>query len=651
MTPIMSSSPMSATEPNPKKRRFRLPRPTRRQRFAFYGVGITICLAINIWAANEATRVNRMHVPYSPFFVQQIRTGNVEAITSRGTAIQGRLKRAAKPPSSRTSSRNFSTEIPSFANTQQLDRLLESRGVAVNAEPLQTSGPWWERLLLGVVPTVLLLLLLFWLFRRMTSGGGGAGAFGRSRAKRYEPNSSQTTFAEVAGIDEAKAELTEIVDFLRSPERYNRLGGRIPRGVLLSGPPGTGKTLLARAVAGEAEVPFFSLSASEFVEAVVGIGASRVRDLFRQAKEAAPAIVFIDELDAIGRSRSSGSIPGGSEEREQTLNQILTEMDGFTPSTNLIVIAATNRPDILDKALLRPGRFDRRVVVRPPDRAGRRLILDVHSRNVPLAPDVDLNMLASTTPGMAGADLANLVNEAALAAARRGDDHVGPDDFTVALEKILLGAERKLMLTDDDRRRTAYHEAGHALAGMLIPKADPVRKISIIPRGGSLGVTLSSPDSDRFNYSDDDLLAAARVLLAGRAAEQLVFGGLTSGAESDLEQLTRIARHMVGRWGMSDAIGFVTILDGEGSNAASPETLALLDVEVRRIADAAYADILALLRSERPRLDALAEALLEQETLDADEAYKAVGLEKPLRREEHPPLAVAETSIPAGDPD
>jgi len=626
-----------------------LPRPTRRQRFAFYGVGIGICLVINIWAANQATRVNRMHVPYSPFFLKQIRDGNVEAITSRGTAIQGRLKLAAKPSPSRAAGKNFSTEIPSFANTQQLDRLLESRGVSVNAEPLQTSGPWWERLLLGVVPTVLLLLLLYWLFRRMTSGGAGASAFGRSRAKRYEPNSSQTTFAEVAGIDEAKAELTEIVDFLRNPERYNRLGGRIPRGVLLSGPPGTGKTLLARAVAGEADVPFFSLSASEFVEAVVGIGASRVRDLFRQAKEAAPAIVFIDELDAIGRSRSAGSIPGGSEEREQTLNQILTEMDGFTPSTNLIVIAATNRPDILDRALLRPGRFDRRVAVRPPDRAGRRLILEVHTRNVPLAPDVDLNMLASTTPGMAGADLANLVNEAALAAARRGDEHVAPDDFTVALEKILLGAERKLMLTDDDRRRTAYHEAGHALAGMLIPDADPVRKISIIPRGASLGVTLSSPDSDRFNYSDTDLLAATRVLLAGRAAEQLVFGGLTSGAESDLEQLTRIARHMVGRWGMSDAIGFVTILDGEGSSAAAPETLALLDVEVRRIADAAYADILALLRSERARLDALAEALLEQETLDADEAYSAVGLEKPLRREEHPPLAVAETSIPDGD--
>jgi cell division protease FtsH len=650
MTLIVSLSPMPSPGTSPKKRRARLPRPTRRQRFVFYGVGITILLAFNIWAANQAIQGHRIHVSYSPFFLTQIRNGNVEAITSKGTAIQGRLKRATKPPGSTSAEKNFSTEIPSFANTSQLDHLLESRHVSVNAQPLQTNGPWWEQLLLGVVPTILFLLLLYWLFRKMAGGGGGIGSFGRSRAKRYEPSASPTTFAEVAGIDEAKAELTEIVDFLRSPERYNRLGGRIPRGVLLSGPPGTGKTLLARAVAGEADVPFFSLSASEFVEAVVGIGASRVRDLFKQAKEAAPAIVFIDELDAIGRTRStSGSIGGGGEEREQTLNQILTEMDGFSPSTSIIVIAATNRPDILDKALLRPGRFDRRVVVRPPDRIGRRLILEVHTRNVPLAPDVDLDMLASTTPGMAGADLANLVNEAALAAARRGDEHVSPDDFTVALEKILLGAERKLMLTDDDRRRTAYHEAGHALAGMLIPGADPVRKISIIPRGASLGVTLSTPDSDRFNYTDTELLAAARVLLAGGAAEEIVFGGLTSGAESDLEQLTRIARYMVGRWGMSDAIGFMTVLDGEGLSMASPETLALVDAEVRRIADTAHSDIVALLRDERTRLDALAKALLDQETLDADEAYKAVGLVRPPRREEHPPLAVVESAITASD--
>jgi cell division protease FtsH len=629
----------------------RLPRPARRQRFAFYAVGITVCLLINLWAANQATQVRRMHVAYSPFFVKQIRNGNVERITSKGTAIQGRLKRPIKAPGANAAGREFSTEIPAFANTQQLDALLERNGVSVNAQPLQSSVPWWERFLLGVVPTILLLLILFWLFRRVT-GGGGLGGFGRSRAKRYQSSSSSTTFAEVAGIDDAKVELTEIVDFLRNPEKYNRLGGRIPRGVLLSGPPGTGKTLLARAVAGEAHVPFFSLSASEFVEAVVGIGASRVRDLFRQAAEAAPAIVFIDELDAIGRSRSAGVVPGGSEEREQTLNQILTEMDGFTPATSIIVIAATNRPDILDKALLRPGRFDRRVAVRAPDRSGRRLILEVHTRDVPLAPDVDLDTLASTTPGMAGADLANLVNEAALAAARRDDDHVTGDDFTVALEKILLGAERKVMLTEDDRRRTAYHEAGHALAGMLIPGADPVRKISIIPRGASLGITLSSPDSERFNYSDTELLAVARVLLAGRAAEQLVFGGFTSGAESDLEQLTRIARHMVGRWGMSEAIGFVSVLDREGSGAAAPETLAVLDVEVRRIAEVAYKDILALLRTERPRLDALAEALLEQETLDADDAYRAAGIVLPPRREEHPPLVVAEfsrTGIPSRD--
>ena len=384
--------------------------------------------------------------------------------------------------------RDFTTEIPSFADTKQLDRLLDAHRVSLNAEPLQRQAPFWERFVAGVVPTILLLLLLYWLFRKTT--GGGIGGLGRSRAERYEQSATSITFAEVAGIDEAKAELTEIVDFLKNPERYHRLGGRIPRGVLLSGAPGTGKTLLARAVAGEAGVPFFSLSASEFIEAVVGIGASRVRDLFKKAKESAPAIVFIDELDAIGRTRSSTGFGAGSEEREQTLNQILTEMDGFTPATDVIVIAATNRPDVLDKALLRPGRFDRRIAVSAPDRAGRRLILEVHSREVPLAHDVDLAEVASRTPGMAGADLANLVNEAALTAARRGESEVSFDDFMFALERILLGAERKLMMTESDRRRTAYHEAGHALAGMLIPGADPVRKVTIIPRGGALGVTL-----------------------------------------------------------------------------------------------------------------------------------------------------------------
>jgi len=623
-------------------RRSGLRLPSRRSRFIFYGVGISTLLIFNIWAANNALRHPRAHVPYSPFFVAQIKAGNVESITSTGTAIQGRLRHAVRFKAGSDRARDFATEIPSFADTKQLDQLLQQHNVSVNAEPLQRQAPLWERFVAGVVPTILLLLLLFWLFRKMT-GGGGIGGLGRSRAARYEPSPTSITFAEVAGIDEAKAELTEIVDFLKNPERYHRLGGRIPRGVLLSGAPGTGKTLLARAVAGEAGVPFFSLSASEFIEAVVGIGASRVRDLFKKAKEAAPAIVFIDELDAIGRARSSTGFGAGSEEREQTLNQILTEMDGFTPSTDLIVIAATNRPDVLDKALLRPGRFDRRIAVNAPDRAGRRLILEVHARDVPLAADADLAEIASRTPGMAGADLANLVNEAALTAARRGEDEVSFDDFMSALERILLGAERKMMMTEEDRRRTAYHEAGHALAGMLIDGADPLRKVTIIPRGGALGVTLSSPDNDRFNYTNHELNAKIRVLLAGRAAEQMVFGELTSGAESDLDQLTTIARYMVGRWGMSATVGMMAALDGDNRGNASPETLALLDVEVRRIADEAYADIVSLLREERDRLDALAEALLVHETLDAEDAYRAVGLVRPVVEELRPPLTVQDT--------
>ena len=628
----------------PSRRRSGLRLPSRRTRFIFYGVGITLLLLFNIWAANNALQRHRERVPYSPFFVQQIRAGNVESIISTGTAIQGRLRHAVKVAPSGEVARDFTTEIPTFADTSQLDRLLESHHVSVNATPLQRQAPLWERMVAGVVPTLLFLALLFWLFRRMTRGGGGiAGGLGRSKAELYEPSDSSITFAEVAGIDDAKAELTEIVDFLKNPERYHRLGGRIPRGVLLSGGPGTGKTLLARAVAGEGGVPFFSLSASEFVEAVVGVGAARVRDLFKKAKEAAPAIVLIDELDAIGRARSGSGFGAGSEEREQTLNQILTEMDGFTPATDLIVIAATNRPDVLDKALLRPGRFDRRIAVSAPDRAGRRLILDVHTRGVPLAAAVDLDEIATRTPGMAGADLANLVNEAALTAARRGEAEVDFADFANALDKVLLGTERKVMLTEDDRRRTAYHEAGHALVGMLTPGAYPLRKVTIIPRGASLGTTLSLPDTDRFNYTDRELNARVRVLVAGRAAEQLVFGELTSGAEGDLDQLTTVARYMVGRWGMSSSVGMMAVLDSDSRGNASPETLALMDAEVRRIGDEAYADAMAVLRDERDRLDALAEALLAHETLDAEDAYAAVGLVRPVAEDPHPPLTVQDT--------
>jgi cell division protease FtsH len=439
----------------------------------------------------------------------------------------------------------------------------------------------------------------------------------------------------VAGIDEAKAELTEVVDFLRHPEKYRKLGGRIPHGVLLSGPPGTGKTLLARAVAGEADVPFFSMAASEFVEAIVGVGASRVRDLFTQAKEAAPAIVFIDELDAIGRSRTSGvaGFSGGNDEREQTLNQILTEMDGFDSSTNVIVIGATNRPDVLDQALLRPGRFDRRIAVQPPDRAGREAILKVHTRGVPLAPDVDLGRIASTTPGMVGADLANLVNEAALLAARRSHDVVDESDFTDALERIVLGAERQVMMSEEDRRRTAYHEGGHAIVGMLTDGADPVRKVSIIPRGMALGVTFAAPESDRFNYRQPEVQAKINVALGGRAAEEVVYGETSTGAESDIQQLTEIARQMVGRWGMSAAIGPIAVIPRDGAGPflpgaaeVSPDTQRVVDEEVRRIVEESHQQVVALLRQNRSKLDSLADALLEHETLDEEDAYAAAGV-------------------------
>jgi cell division protease FtsH len=605
----------------------------RSNRIVIWLVLIAVMLGFNFWAASRATEITRIRVPYSPFFLQEVRKGNVVSIRSRGTAIQGDFKSATKPPRTSTASVHFATEIPAFADTNQLSRLLQTHGVVVNAQALDSGVVWWKSLLYGFGPTILFLLLLFWLFRRM-SAGRMVSAFGRSRARRYQAGVESVTFADVAGIDEAKQELTEIVDFLRDPEKYRRLGGRIPRGVLLSGPPGTGKTLLARAVAGEAGAPFFSMSASEFVEAIVGVGASRVRDLFRQAKQESPSIVFIDELDAVGRARSTaGGGFGGSDEREQTLNQILTEMDGFDPSTNVIVIGATNRIDVLDQALLRPGRFDRRVVVQAPDREGRRLVLEVHTRDVPLAPDVDLGRIAATTPGMVGADLANLVNEAALLAARLGRTEVTASDFAQSLEKIVLGAERKIMMTQADRRRTAIHEAGHALVGMLTVGADPVRKITIVPRGQALGVTLSSPDVDRFNYSRAELEALVKFALGGRAAEEVVFGDQTTGAEGDIDQVTKIVRQMVGRWGMSSTIGMVAVLPRDGSNplaeSTSPRTLELVDEEVRRTIEAAYEEVVALLSAERSRLDALAEALLEQETLDQIDAYRIAGLAEP----------------------
>ena len=592
-------------------------------------------LALNIYLGSRAMEgPSRPRVPYSPFFLQQVRDGNVKEITSKGTAIQGTFKEEEQYGDSEASDR-FKTEIPAFADNDALAKLLQSKGVIVNAQPLDTGTPWWQSLLLFFGPTILFVALIFFITRRAGNVQNVLGSFGRSRASRYQPSSDRVTFKDVAGIDEAKDELSEVVDFLRRPDRYRKLGGRIPRGVLLAGSPGTGKTLLARAVAGEANVPFFSIAASEFVEAIVGVGASRVRDLFAQAKEAAPAIVFIDELDAIGRSRTSGvaGFSGGNDEREQTLNQILTEMDGFDPSTNVIVIGATNRPDVLDQALLRPGRFDRRVFVQPPDRAGREAILKVHTRGVPLTPDVDLGRIAATTPGMVGADLANLVNEAALLAARRSHDAVTEADFTDSLERIVLGAERQVMMTEEDRRRTAYHEAGHAVVGMLTEGADPVRKVSIIPRGMALGVTFAAPETDRYNYREPEAYAKIKVALGGRAAEEVVFKEISTGAESDIAQLTEIARQMVGRWGMSPEIGPVAVLPRDGAgpflpagSEVSPDTQRLVDAEVRRIVDESHSQVVELLEENRGKLDSLAAALLEHETLDEKDAYAAAGV-------------------------
>jgi cell division protease FtsH len=560
-------------------------------------------------------------------FKGQVGAKNIAEVFARGDSIQGELRKPAKNPAKEKETyKRFTTERPTFARDDLLAELTAG-GTRVRATPLVQQRGIFTNLLISVAPFLLLIGFYLWMFKRQ-QGGMSQFMGGRGR-KPVDPESVRVTFEDVAGIDEVEAEINEVVDFLKNPGKYRKLGARAPKGVLLAGPPGTGKTLLARATAGEAQVPFFSASASEFIEMIVGVGASRVRELFGEARKVAPAIIFIDEIDTIGRARGGARAVGGHDEREQTLNQILTEMDGFSGSEGVVVLAATNRPDVLDPALLRPGRFDRTIMVHAPDQKGRVEILRVHTRKVPLAPEVNLDRLASSTPGMTGADLANLVNEAALMAARRGHETVQMSDLTDALEKVQLGTARSVVMPEAERRRTAYHEAGHALLGMLQPGADPVRKVSIVPRGRALGVTLSTPETDRYGYDANYLRGRIIGALGGMAAEREVFDVVTTGAENDLEHVTRIARSMIGRWGMSERVGALSVLPSEGDPRMAGVSEALLEVvdeEVRKLVEQCFADARRLLRENRDKLDAIVEQLLKSETLDQAEVYAAAGI-------------------------
>jgi cell division protease FtsH len=566
-----------------------------------------------------------VELPYSSFY-QQVMNGNVKDAIFQGQDITGDFK---NPISLTGSNGNIGlanqyhlTQIPN--GDPNLIPLLNTYHVQFQAKPVPGNNGFLI-VLLNLLPLILVFGVIFFIVRRATQSQQNVFSFGKTRAKVVPGDRPSTTFADVAGVDEAKYDLVEVVEFLKTPQKFQRLGGKIPRGVLLVGPPGTGKTLLARAVAGEARVPFFSMSGSEFVEVLVGVGASRVRDLFDQAKKAAPSIIFIDEIDAVGRQR--GTSINSNDEREQTLNQLLVEMDGFDTRQAVVVIAATNRPDGLDKALLRPGRFDRRVVVERPDWNGRLAILKIHSRGVPLAKDVDLITIARATPGMVGADIANLVNEAALLAARRNLIAVTQNCFDAALDKILIGAERPLVLSEADLNVIAYHESGHALTGLLQEDVDPVTKVTIVPRGQTLGVTQYTPLDDRYNYSKEYLEAQLVTALGGRAAEQVAIGRITTGAENDLQRVTAIAHQMVTHWGMSERLGTISFSERDdpfagnvlvtGSREYSEQTASIIDEEVNSIVKSAYDRAVNLLTSHRESLDGIARSLRLHETLDA----------------------------------
>ncbi|MBW6393139.1 ATP-dependent zinc metalloprotease FtsH [Billgrantia antri] len=566
-------------------------------------------------------------------FVQQVQNQQIRSVTIDGYTITGE----------RADGSQFQTIRPAAEDPKLMDDLLANNVTVVGKEPQQQS--LWTRLLIASFPILLILAIFMFFMRQMQGGGGGKGgpmSFGKSKAKLLSQDQIKTTFADVAGCDEAKEEVEELVDFLRDPSKFQRLGGTIPRGVLMVGPPGTGKTLLAKSIAGEAKVPFFSISGSDFVEMFVGVGASRVRDMFEQAKKQAPCIIFIDEIDAVGRSRGAG-MGGGNDEREQTLNQLLVEMDGFEANEGIIVIAATNRPDVLDPALLRPGRFDRQVVVPLPDIRGREHILNVHLRKVPLADDVKPSLIARGTPGFSGADLANLVNEAALFAARRNKRLVGMEELDLAKDKIMMGAERRSMvMTDKEKLNTAYHESGHAIIGLVMPEHDPVYKVTIIPRGRALGVTMFLPEQDRYSLSRQQIISQICSLFGGRIAEEMTLGpnGVTTGASNDIKRATELAHNMVAKWGLSEEMGPIMYDEDEshqflggpgqgGSKLKSGETTTRLDKEVRKIIDECYAKAKQILEENRDKLDAMAEALMQYETIDADQLRDIMEGRKP----------------------
>ncbi len=612
--------------------------------FALWVIIFLLVLALVTLFQNPGHRSGGSDIAYSQL-LNEADNGRILNVVISGQEISGTFQ----------DGRTFTTYAPF---DPQLVTKLQQKGVQITARPPSDNTPWFIALLVNWLPILVFIGAWIFLSRQMQSGAGRAMGFGKSKAKLLTEAHGRVTFEDVAGVDEAKEDLQEIVEFLRDPQKFQRLGGRIPRGCLLVGPPGTGKTLIARAVAGEANVPFFTISGSDFVEMFVGVGASRVRDMFDQAKKNAPCIIFIDEIDAVGRHRGAG-LGGGNDEREQTLNQLLVEMDGFEANEGIIIIAATNRPDVLDPALLRPGRFDRQIVVPNPDVVGREKILKVHVRKVPLAPDVDLRVIARGTPGFSGADLMNLVNEAALLAARRGKRIVTMHEFEDAKDKVMMGAERRtLVMTDDEKRLTAYHEAGHAIVALNVPATDPVHKATIIPRGRALGMVMQLPERDKLSMSFEQMTSRLAIMMGGRIAEDMTFGAdkVTSGAQSDIDQATRLARMMVTRWGFSPELG--TVAYGENqeevflgmsmgrTQAVSEATAQKIDSEVRRLVENGLVEARRILEAKRADLETLAQGLLEYETLSGDEIRDLLAGKPPVRDTGEPATPPRPSPVP-----